>query len=114
MPVSRSADSSTTAAEYEYVGVGPTPAPFHFATDFGGVYEPTAPSVPNSPSASTTASTNVSDFDASAASQMRRPPARSRSTGTSSFFAAASKIGARTRRAAWMAALPVISVTRDE
>ena len=29
--------SSTTAAEYEYVGVGPTPAPFHFATERGGV-----------------------------------------------------------------------------
>src|SRR5689334_11532916 len=75
-PVSRSADSSTTAAEYEYVGVGPTPAPFHFATDRGGVYDPTEPSVPVAASASTTASAKETDRVPSAASQMRRPPAR--------------------------------------
>ena len=31
IPLSRSTERSTAAAEYEYVGVGPTPAPFHFA-----------------------------------------------------------------------------------
>src|SRR4029453_11366032 len=68
-PVSRSADSSTTAAQYEYVGVGSTPPPFPFAAYYGGVSEPTEPSVPDAASASTTASTKVSDFDSSAATQ---------------------------------------------
>ena len=48
--------------------MGPTPEPFHFATLFGGVYEPTAPSVPCSTSASTAASANRSDLVGSAAS----------------------------------------------
>ena len=54
------------------MGDGPTPEPFQLATLFGGLYEPTAPSVPNSDSASTTASANGSAVEGSAASQIRR------------------------------------------
>ena len=70
--------------------------------------------MPNSDSASTTASAKASEREGSAVSNTRRDAARRRAAGTSSFFAAAAKIWSRTRRAAWMAALPVMSVTRDE
>src|SRR6267142_1500357 len=58
-PVFGSTSASTTHAVYEYAGDGPTPAPLNLPGERGGVYEPTAPSVPNFASASTTASANV-------------------------------------------------------
>src|SRR5258705_5123492 len=110
-PVRGSTSASTTHAVYEYAGDGPTPAPLNLPGERGGVYEPTAPSVPNFASASTTASANVRlrpSNDTRALAKL----ARSGATSSSSAAAAASMLFSFC--AASIAALPAISVTRLE
>ena len=113
-PVDSSTSTSTTAALYEYVGDGPTPPPLYFAADAGGVYEPVVPTVPNIASAAQTASLNVMPRAGSSASKTRRSAKTRRVFGTPSFLLTASASRSRARSAAWIAALPIISVTRLE
>src|SRR5439155_12830151 len=84
-PVSGSTSTSTTAAEYEYVGEGPTPPPLNRAADFGGVYDPVVPTVPNIASATETASLKATPRDGLSASNTRRPAKTRRSFGTPSL-----------------------------
>jgi hypothetical protein len=65
-------------------------------------------------SASTTASGNDTPRSGSSCAKTRRSPTASCSAGTSSLRATAAKIFSRSRSAAWIAALPAISVTREE
>src|SRR5256885_11483016 len=81
-PVEGSTLTSTMAAEYEYVGDGPTPPPLNFAADRGGVYDPVVPIVPNIVSARHTASANDTPADGCSVSNTRRSANTRRSVGT--------------------------------
>jgi hypothetical protein len=70
--------------------------------------------VPNFCSAATTASANVTPTSGFSTSKTRRSANERLSVGTPSFSATADASSSRARSAAWMAALPVISVTRLE
>src|SRR5687767_13613383 len=83
-PVASSTSASTTHAVYEYAGDGPTPAPLYLPGDFGGAYEPTAPSVPKRASAQVTASANESPAPGSSAGKTR-PSANTSSPVSPSF-----------------------------
>src|SRR4051812_20466984 len=110
-PVFGSTSASTTQAEYEYAGDGPTPAPLKRPGARGGLYDPTAPSVPNFSSANPAASAKVKRLSA----KDTVPLANTSLSGvTSSCSAAASAIMSFSFCAAWMVALPIITVTRLE
>ena len=96
------------------MGEGPTPPPLNFAADFGGVYEPVVPMVPNCASAMQTASWNDTPRSGASPSNTRRSWNRTRSTGMSSFRDTACASSSRARVAASMAAFPIINVTRLE
>src|SRR5215472_17997186 len=106
--------TSITAAEYEYVGDGPTPPPLYKAGDFGGVYEPTVPSVPKRASARQIASAKLTPFSGVLGSKTRLSAKCNLSLGTSNFNATASASNALPRSAACIAAFPAINVTRLE
>src|SRR5215472_7145662 len=106
--------TSITAAEYEYVGEGPTPPPLYKAGDFGGVYEPTVPIVPKRASARQIASAKLTPLSSAVESKTRLSAKRNLSLGTSSFSATASASSALPRSAASIAAFPAIRVTRLE
>ncbi len=78
------------------------------------MYEPTVPRVPDFASATTTASGKLMPRSGSSASNTRRSANTSRPAGTSSFSATAAATSSRARSAASSAALPTISVTREE
>src|SRR5204863_1410722 len=99
---------------YEYVGEGPTPPPLNRAADFGGVYDPVVPRVPKRASAMQTASWNVTPLLGFALSKTRRSANTSRSAEVPRRAATAAASISRARSAAWIAALPIISVTRLE
>src|SRR5258706_8097738 len=110
-PVALSTWASTTQAVYEYAGDGPTPAPLKRPGARGGLYEPTEPSVPNFSSAMTTASGKVR----TRLSNETLPLEKTILSGaTCSCSDAASAIMAFSFSAAWIAALPIITVTRLE
>src|SRR3954464_15394163 len=109
-PDDGSTSTSTIAAEYEYVGDGPTPPPLNRAAERGGVYEPVDPTVPNIASARQTASAKATPVSGRSVSKTRRSANASRSRGTDSFADTASARRSRARSAAWIAALPIISV----
>src|SRR5687767_10704256 len=110
-PVRGSTSASTTHAVYEYAGDGPTPAPLYRPGERGGLYEPTDPSVPNFSSANPAASAKVRLLP----SKDTRPLANCRRSGAiPSSSAAAAAICALIFSAAWIAALPIITVTRLE
>src|SRR2546427_405007 len=93
---------------------GPPPAPGSFRARPAGVCEPTFPRVPAAASASCTASAKLIPRSGLAASNTRPPANVIRSTGASSFGAVCRAMRSRARSAAWMAAFPVMSVTRLE
>ena len=72
------------------------------------------PSVPKRASARTTASAKLMPFSGSATSKTRPSAKPTRSGGISSFFAAVATSISFARSAAWIAALPVMNVTREE
>ncbi len=75
------------------------------------------PSVPHFASPTTAASPNdieVLAFVGSCTSKTRPPANSMRFAGTPVFAATADAISSRARSAAWIAALPIISVTRLE
>src|SRR5215472_16491013 len=106
--------TSITAAEYEYVGEGPTPPPLYKAGDFGGVYEPTVPIVPKRASARQIASAKLTPLSGAVESKTRCSSKHSLSLGTSNFNETAAARSALPRSAACIAALPAINVTRLE
>jgi hypothetical protein len=86
----------------------------NFPARFGGAYEPGKASTPCRPSPSSTARANGTALSQSSGTPTLRSRATSDAGLTSSFFATAVKMAPRSRSAAWMAAMPHMSVTRDE
>jgi len=78
------------------------------------VYEPTVPTAPDKASAAQTASRNDIPLSGSSESNTRHSANTKRLRGTASLRLTAAASTSRARSAAWMAALPIINVTRLE